>query len=220
MDVTTGMDEGLRSYMLAHGMEETPELRAIRELTHAKTKVPAMQISPEQGSLMQVMARALGVKRYLEVGVFTGYSALSVALALPDDGQVVACDVSEEWTSMAKPHWESAGVAHKIDLRLAPAADTLAGLVEEGQAGTFDMMFIDADKENYDRYYELGLKLVRPGGMIMIDNVLWGGSVIDSADQRDSTTAIRAINSKVKSDDRVWSTIIPVGDGITLAVRK
>ena len=220
MDITTGMGEGLRAYMLAHGMEETPELRTIRELTHEKTKVPAMQISPEQGSFMQIMARAIGAKRYLEVGVFTGYSALSVALALPDDGHVVACDISEEWTAMASPNWESAGVAHKIDLRLAPAADTLVQLVEDGDAASFDMMFIDADKENYDRYYELGLKLVRPGGMIMIDNVLWGGSVVDESDSRDTTQAIRAINTKIKSDDRVWSTIIPVGDGMTLAVPK
>lgn len=220
MDVTEGISPALRAYMLDHGTAETPELRAIREETQARTAFPAMQISPEQGAFMQLMARVMGVRRYLEVGVFTGYSTLAVALGLPDDGEIVACDVSEEWTAMARPHWQAASVAHKIDLRLAPATETLDALIAVGETARFDLMFIDADKENYDRYYESGLKLVRAGGLIMIDNVLWGGSVVDEDDERESTRAIRALNAKVKADDRVWSTIIPVGDGITLAVKK
>lgn len=220
MDVTEGVSPALRAYMLDHGVAETAELKAIREETHARTAIPAMQISPEQGAFMQVMTRAMGVRRYLEVGVFTGYSTLAVALGLPDDGEIVACDVSAEWTAMARPHWQAAGVDRKIDLRLAPATETLEALIRDGESGRFDLMFIDADKENYDRYYEAGLKLVRAGGLIMIDNVLWGGSVVRQDDERESTRAIRALNAKVHADDRVWSTIIPVGDGITMAVVK
>lgn len=220
MDITMGLDPALYDYLLARTLPETPELQSIREETHARTEHPVMQISPEQGALMQILARIMGARRYLEVGVFTGYSTLSVALALPDDGRIVACDISREWTDMARPHWERAGIDHKIDLRLAPASETLNGLLEQGQADSFDLMFIDADKENYETYYECGLKLVRPGGLILIDNVLWSGSVIRPDDKRETTVAIRALNDRVHDDDRVWSTMIPVGDGITLAIRK
>lgn len=220
MGETIGLSEPLTAYVCGHNLAETPELQRLREETHATTDIPQMQICPEQGAFMQVMVRALGVRRYIEVGVFTGYSALSVALAMPDDGRIVACDVSEEWTGMARRYWQQANVAHKLDLRLAPAADTLQSLIDGGEAGTFDLMFIDADKENYDTYYEQGLQLLRTGGMMMIDNVLWSGRVIDPGDTSETTTAIRALNDKIVTDSRVWPSMIPVGDGIMLAVKK
>ncbi len=220
MGDTIEINDELQAYLQAHTLPETNELKALREETHEKTAIPQMQICPEQGAFMQAMVRALGVRRYIEVGVFTGYSSLSVALAMPDDGRIIACDVSEEWTAMARPYWAKAGVAHKIDLRLAPATETLQGLIDAGESGTFDLMFIDADKENYDTYYEQGLKLLRPGGMFMIDNVLWQGRVIDKADQETTTAAIRAINDKIAGDDRVWPSMVPIGDGVMLAVKK
>ncbi|RMF09957.1 MAG: SAM-dependent methyltransferase [Alphaproteobacteria bacterium] len=220
MGNTIGLTASLRAYLQYHSVPETAELKALRAETRAKTEIPEMQICPEQGAFMRVMVRALGVRRYLEVGVFTGYSALAVALALPDDGRIVACDVNVEWTTMARRYWEKAGVANKIDLRLGPATETLQALIDDGETGTFDLMFIDADKESYATYYEQGLQLVRQGGMIMVDNVLWGGNVVDNSDRRKSTTAIRAINDRIAADDRVWVSMIPIGDGVTLAVKK
>ncbi|MEM9042667.1 MAG: class I SAM-dependent methyltransferase [Actinomycetota bacterium] len=179
-----------------------------------------MKIGADQGRILHWLARSISARRTVEVGVFTGYSALWTALALPDDGTLVACDVSEEWTSVARPYWEEAGVADRIDLRIAPALDTLDSLLADGGADEFDMAFIDADKSGYDAYYERCLQLVRPGGLIAIDNVLWGGAVADPSRNDEDTVAIRALNAKVTSDDRVDACLLPVGDGLTLARRR
>jgi predicted O-methyltransferase YrrM len=179
-----------------------------------------MQISPEQGQFMALLVHVLGARRTLEIGVFTGYSSLAVALALPEDGRVIACDVSEEYTSVARRYWREAGVEDKIDLRLRPALQTLNDLIALGQAGSFDFAFIDADKENYENYYERCLTLIRPGGLIAVDNVLWSGRVLDAADQDGDTNAIRAFNQKLLADDRVWLSLLPIRDGVTLACKK
>ena len=194
--------------------------RELRAHTLAATPAHRMQVSPEQGAFMQLLVKLLGARWTLEVGTFTGYSALVVAEALPDDGRVIACDVSEEWTSVGRPFWERAGVADKIDLRLKPAVDTLEELIASGDAGSFDFAFIDADKVNYDAYYERCLTLLRRGGVIGIDNVLWGGRVADERVRDDDTRAIRALNAKVNTDDRVDATMLPIGDGLTLAVKR
>ena len=170
-----------------------------------------MQITPEQGQFMQLLLRLTGARRTIEIGVFTGYSALITALALPEDGQVIACDISDEWTSLGRPYWQEAGVAHKIDLRLAPALETLNTLT-----GPFDFAFIDADKVNYDAYYERCLQLVRPGGLILIDNTLWHGDVINPAKQDADTLAIRALNKKLQADPRIDLSLLPLGDGLTV----
>lgn len=216
---TLNLNETLYGYLLRHGVRESAALAALRERTRP-LRAAGMQISPEQGALMALLVRLLGARRTLEVGTFTGYSALAVAEALPDDGQVVACDVSEEWTSIGRVAWQEAGQAHKIDLRLAPALETLDGLLDGGQAGTFDFAFIDADKGNYDGYYERALVLVRPGGLIAVDNVLWGGSVADEAVDDGDTEAIRALNRKIHADARVDPVLLPIGDGLTLARRR
>ena len=179
-----------------------------------------MQITPEQGQFMALLVEMLGAKRALEIGTFTGYSALCVARALPFDGRVVCCDISEEWTSVARRYWIEAGMASKIDLRLAPAAHTLEQLLKLGQGNNFDFAFVDADKENYDLYYEFCLKLVRPGGLIAIDNVLWHGDVADVRKQDIETIAIRQLNTKLHSDPRVTLSLVPIGDGLTLARRR
>jgi predicted O-methyltransferase YrrM len=211
------LDQRLYAYVLEHGTRETPAQRALREETHAKVSMAAMQIGPEQGQLMGLLTRLIGARRALEIGTFTGYSALAVALALPPDGQLVCCDVSAEWTAIARRHWAAAGVADKIELRLAPALDTLAALRRDGQDGRFDLAFIDADKPNYDGYYEACLSLVRRGGLIMIDNVLWSGRVIDPKDRTADTRALRALNRKLKDDQRIDLVMLPLGDGVTLA---
>jgi caffeoyl-CoA O-methyltransferase len=179
-----------------------------------------MQIAPEQGQFMQLLVELIGAKKTLEVGVFTGYSSLAVALALPPDGKVIACDISEQFTSIAREYWKEAGVANKIELNLAPAVKTLERLVAEGQQGTFDFAFIDADKANYDRYYESSLVLLRRGGLIAIDNVLWHSRVIDPSTNDEDTIAIRAINEKLHTDERVTLSLIPIGDGLTLARKR
>ncbi len=179
-----------------------------------------MQISAEQGQFLQLLIRMLGAKRTLEIGVFTGYSSLSVALALPPDGRIVACDVSEPWTSVARRYWREAGVEGKIELHLAPAVETLDRLLAEGAAGSFDFAFIDADKLNYDNYYERCLELVRRGGLIAVDNTLWHGRVVDDGDQTPDTLAIRAFNDKLHEDQRIWLSLVPIGDGLTLALKK
>jgi caffeoyl-CoA O-methyltransferase len=179
-----------------------------------------MQISPLQGQFMALLVQAIGARRCLEVGTFTGYSSLVVALALPADGKIVACDVSAEWTSIARRYWAEAGVQQKIDLHLAPALKTLDGLLADGQDGTFDFAFIDADKKNYDGYYERALKLVRPGGLITIDNVLWGGSVVDPRKRDADTAAIKALNRKLHGDTRISPSMLPIGDGLTIACKR
>ena len=207
----------LREYLWEKGMEEHPALTELR-LETAKLPQSMMQICPEQGALMANLIRLMSAKKTLEIGTFTGYSALAVALALPEDGQIIACDISEEWTAVGKKKWEQAGVAHKINLRLAPAVDTLDALLADGQEGSFDFAFIDADKTNYPAYYEKCLKLVRKGGVIAIDNVLWGGSVIDSERNDEDTKAIRKLNEFIANDKRVSLSMVPIGDGLTLAV--
>ena len=179
-----------------------------------------MQVGPEQGQFMALLVELMGARNALEVGTFTGYSALAVALALPEDGRLVACDVSEEWTAIGRRYWEEAGVAHKIDLRLAPAVETLDALLAEGRAGTFDFVFIDADKEGYDAYYERALELTRAGGLVVLDNTLWRGDVADPTISDVDTDAIRAINAKLAVDERVTLSLLPVGDGLTLARKR
>lgn len=179
-----------------------------------------MQIAPEQGQFMALLVQLLGATKTLDIGVFTGYSSLSVALALPPNGKIIACDVSEDDTAIARRYWRAAGVADKIDLRLAPALDTLDELLASGQAGTFDFAFIDADKRNYDAYYERSLQLIRPGGLIAIDNVLWAGRVADPQEQDNQTNTIRAFNEKLHHDERVTLSLVPIADGLTLALKR
>jgi len=209
----------LRDYLWEKGIEEHPALKELR-LETAKLPQSMMQICPEQGALMANLIRLMSAKRTIEIGTFTGYSALAVALALPEEGEIIACDISEEWTALGKKKWEQAGVAHKINLRLAPAVDTLDALLADGQESSFDFAFIDADKANYPAYYEKCLKLVRKGGVIAIDNVLWGGSVIDSERNDEDTKAIRKLNEFIANDKRVSLSMVPIGDGLTLAVIK
>jgi predicted O-methyltransferase YrrM len=217
--VQTAVAEGFTEYIRKVTLREPELLTRLRAET-AKLPMAMMQISPEQGQFMGLLMRLIGAKRTLEVGVFTGYSSISVALALPDDGAIVACDVSEEYTSMARRYWREAGVERKIDLRLAPAVETLDSLLAEGYAGTFDFAFIDADKENYDHYYERALKLIRAGGLIAIDNVLWHGKVLDESIQDADTRAIRALNQKLQSDERIALSLLPLGDGMTMACKR
>ncbi|OUL36688.1 SAM-dependent methyltransferase [Nostoc sp. T09] len=216
---TIGLDEQLYSYLLSVSLRESEILQKLRQET-ATHPQGTMQISPEQGQFMRLLIQLIGAKKTLEVGVFTGYSSLSVALALPADGKIIACDVSEEFTAIARRYWQQAGVADKIDLRLAPALETLDELLAKGQAETFDFAFIDADKENYDGYYERSLQLIRPGGLIAIDNVLWSGRIADPQIQDESTQAIRALNQKLRDDERVTLSLIPIGDGLTLALKR
>ena len=210
------LTNNLREYLWAKGMKEHPVLAELRQET-AKLPESVMQICPEQGALMANLIRLMSAKKTIEIGTFTGYSALAVALALPDDGKIVACDISEEWTSVGKKKWEQAGVGDKIDLRIAPALETLEGLMAEGQEGTFDFAFIDADKANYLDYYKMCLKLVRKGGVIAIDNVLWSGAVIQTDINDVDTVAIRELNDYLVHDERVALSMVPVGDGLTIA---
>lgn len=216
---TLQMDEQLLGYIREVGIREPKILKELRAETAILGDWSVMQISPEQGQLMSLLVEITGAKKFLEVGTFTGYSSLVCALAMPSDGRVVTCDISEEWTALARKYWQAAGVASKMDLRIGPAAETLGSLAASA-AGTFDLMFIDADKTGYDSYYELGLKLLRPGGLMLIDNVLWGGAVTDPSDHEPDTLAIRALNLKIRQDERVTHSLVPVGDGLTLARKK
>lgn len=216
---TISLDHQLYSYLLSVSLREPNVLLHLRQET-ANHPYGMMQIAPEQGQFMALLVQLIGAKKTLEIGVFTGYSALCVALALPPDGKIVACDVSEEYTSVGRRYWQAAGVTDKIDLRIAPALETLDRLLAEGQAGTFDFAFIDADKENYDGYYERSLQLIRPGGLIAIDNVLWGGRVADSQVRDKSTQAIRNFNQKLHEDERVTLSLVPIADGLTLALKR
>jgi caffeoyl-CoA O-methyltransferase len=206
--------DALYEYIVAVGTRET---RVQRELRAATRRLPmgGMQIGADQGALLQVLVRLLRAKRCIEIGTFTGYSALSVALALPANGKVVCCDVSEEWTSIARRYWKKAGVERKIELRLGPALETLAAL-----KGRFDFAFIDADKPNYWKYYERCLRLLRKGGLVAVDNTLWGGSVIRVGDRSESTLALREFNARLAKDRRVDIALAPIGDGLTLAVKR
>jgi predicted O-methyltransferase YrrM len=215
---TIHLSAALQDYIRSVGMREDADLAALREET-ASHPWARMQIGPEQGHLMALLVRLLGARKTLEIGVFTGYSSMVVAKAMGGAGKVVALDVSEEFTAIARRHWAKAGVAELIDLRLRPAAESLKALVAANESNSFDFAFIDADKANYDIYYEYALKLVRRGGLIAIDNVLWSGKVVDSTDQTADTVAIRALNQKIHSDARVDATVLPIGDGLTLALK-
>ena len=219
----TEVDDRLHDYILANSLREPEVLRRLREET-AGLPHAGMQIGPEQGQFMALLVELIGARRTLEIGTFTGYSALAVALALPADGRVVACDVSEEYTDVARRYWTEAGVADKIELHLAPALETLDRLLAPGpgggQAGRFDFAFIDADKVNYDGYYERVLSLLRPGGLAAIDNVLWSGKVVEAGPGDPDTQAIRALNAKLKHDSRVTISLLPLGDGLTLARKR
>ncbi len=215
LHVTDALIEYVRSV-------SSPEPEFMVRLRQETALDPAgrMQITPEQGLLLGMLVRVSGARRCIEVGVFTGYSALSVARALPADGQLIACDVCEAWTVIARKYWREAGLESKIDLRLAPALETLQGLIAGGEAGKFDFAFIDADKANYAAYYDLLMTLVRPGGLIAIDNVLWYGRVIDSRENDIDTLAIRSLNAKLAADRRIHLCMLPIGDGLTLALKK
>jgi predicted O-methyltransferase YrrM len=213
-----GLSPDLNDYIVKAHPPEHPVLRKLRQKT-GRMPMGAMQIAAEQGHFLAFLVRLIGARLTLEIGTFTGYSALAVALALPDNGKVTACDVSEEWTAIARAHWEEAGVANKITLRLAPALETLAALEKEGKPGRFDFAFIDAHKPEYDGYYEACLRLVRPGGLIVFDNMLQGGRVTDRSDRSEGAAAIRALNARIARDDRVDAVLLPVGDGMTLARR-
>ena len=216
---TLNMDARLIEYLREVSVRDDDVLRRLREETDAHER-GAMQISPEQGQVMALLVRLLRAKKCLEIGTFTGYSALSVARELPDEGVLVCLDISDEYTSIARRYWAEAGVADRIDLRVAPALESLAELDVEWQRNTFDFAFIDADKANYEAYYEHCLRLVRPGGLIAVDNALWGGSVADPDDDREDTVAIRALNAKIHGDDRVTPALLPIGDGLMLAVKR
>lgn len=216
---TISVSDALYRYILDVSLREAPVLRKLREETAEHPKAQ-MQISPEQGQFMAMLVKLMAARRCIEVGVFTGYSSLSVAMALPKDGQIVACDVSEEFTAIARRYWAEAEVEHKIDLQLAPALETLDELLEDEKQNQFDFAFIDADKANYSAYYERVLKLLRPGGLVAVDNTLWSGSVIDRNDESEDTVAIREFNEMVFADDRVDISLLPLGDGLTLARKK
>lgn len=214
-----GLDERVYEYLLNVSLREADSLRRLREET-AAMPLAIMQIAPEQGQFMALLVELTGALRCIEVGVFTGYSSLAVALALPADGHITACDISEEFTAVARRYWAEAGVDHKIDLRLAPALETLDALIAEGGAGTYDFAFVDAEKSEYGDYYERLLTLLRPGGLILIDNVLWSGRVADPEIQTADTVAIRAFNEKLKRDERISLSMLPVADGLTFARKR
>ena len=216
---TIVLNDALYEYLLSVSVREPDVLCRLREET-AKMPQHNMQISPEQGQFIALLVELTGSRKCLEVGTFTGYSTLSVALALPEDGQIVACDISEEFTSRAKPYWQEAGVAGKIDLRLGPALETLDALIADGESGAFDFAFIDADKVNYQGYFQRALDLIRRGGLILVDNVLWSGAVVDPARDDEDTEAIRAFNQARAGDPRISLSLVPIGDGLTLARKR
>jgi caffeoyl-CoA O-methyltransferase len=213
------LTESLYDYLLSVSLREPDLLRQLREETAVRPEA-RMQIAPEQGQFMGLLARLMGARRCLEIGVFTGYSSLAVALALPEAGRIVACDVSEQWTAVARRYWAAAGVAHKIELRLAPALETLAQLRAAGETGTYDFAFIDADKESYLAYFECALDLLRPGGLIAVDNTLWSGRVADPGNAEADTVALRHFNEHLHRDERIDLSLVPIGDGLTLARKR
>ncbi|PSR02691.1 MAG: methyltransferase [Bacteroidetes bacterium SW_8_64_56] len=214
-----GLPDELHEYLLSVSLREPDVMQRLRTET-AEHPRSEMQIAPEQGQFLRFLVRLIGVRRSIEVGVFTGYSALAVAMELPPTGTLVACDVSEEYTGVARRYWVEAGVADRIDLRIAPAEETLSALLEDGQDGTFDFSFIDADKETYDTYYEQSLKLLRPGGVIALDNMFRGGRVTDPEVEEESVRAIQRLNEKLRGDERVHLSMLPLADGVTLAMKR
>ncbi len=218
---TLGLTEALYEYVLAHGVREPELLVRLRAETDRLGKPARMQISPEQGQLMAFLVELIGARRGLEIGTFTGYSALACALALPPHGELVVCEINDSWLEIAGRYWAEAGVASRITVRRGPALATLDAMtIEEGEAGRFDFAFIDANKDDYDGYYERCLQLVRPGGLILLDNMLWRGAVADPADQDAATVALRALNEKLYNDPRISLALVPIGDGLTLARRR
>ena len=215
---TLNLDDNLYDYLLAHSLRDHPEQAALREATRTHPH-GGMQISPEQGQFMQLLVKLIGARRTIEIGTFTGYSALTVALALPADGKILACDISDAYTSIGRPYWQRAGVADKIELVLAPAAQTLDTRIAAGEAGHYDFAFIDADKAGYDGYYERCLQLVRTGGLIAFDNTLWGGDVAKPGGDAD-TLALKTLNDKLHRDERIDVAMLPIGDGLTLARKR
>jgi caffeoyl-CoA O-methyltransferase len=214
-----GLTDQVYDYLLRNSLREPAILRELREET-AADPLANMQIAPEQGQFMALLVSLLGARNILEIGVFTGYSSLAMALAMPADGRIIACDLSDAWTSVARRFWDRAGVGDRITLRLGPAMDTLNTLIATGESGQFDLAFIDADKTGYDGYYERCLELLRPGGLILIDNVLWGGQVADPENTDPDIVAIRALNAKIQCDSRVTSCLLPLADGLTLAMKQ
>lgn len=216
---TFTLSDELYAYLLSASLREPEILRRLREETATHPRA-GMQIAPEQGQFMALLVTLMGARKCLEIGVFTGYSSLCVALALPPEGRITACDVSAEWTATARRYWAQAGVAEKIELRLAAAIDTLDALIRTGHSGSYDFAFIDADKESYLSYYERCLTLLRPGGLIAVDNTLWSGKVADSNNEDTDTVALRRFNSTLRDDERILLSLIPIGDGLTLAIKK
>lgn len=216
---TLNLDDRLYAYLQATSLREPELLQRLRTET-AQLPMARMQISPEQGQFMALLAELIGAKKAIEVGTFTGYSSLAVMLAMGSEGRMVCCDVSDEYTRIARRYWQEAGVAERITLKLAPALETLDALLANGEAGSVDFAFIDADKASYDAYYERCLQLLRPGGLIALDNVLWGGAVADPTDQDESTLALRALNAKLHRDERISLSLVPIGDGVTLARKR
>ena len=218
-NTTIGLSDELAAYVIKVGTREPEVLARLREETAALPQ-HGMQIAPEEGAFLAMLVELTGARRCIEIGTFTGYSSTAVALALPEDGQLVCCDVSEEWTSLASRYWHEAGVAGKVDLRVAPAVETLDRLLADGEEASYDFAFVDADKTGYDGYYERLLRLVRPGGLIALDNTLWGGAVLDQDAEDEDTRAIQALNAKLAADERITLCLLPVADGVTLARRR
>lgn len=218
-NVSVGLAPDLHAYLVEHGVREPDILRRLREET-ADLPQHNMQIAPEQGALMALLVGLIGARRCIELGTFTGYSSLAVALALPADGEIVCCDVSEEWTSVARRYWSEAGVADRVDLRLGPALETLDDLTAGGASGTFDFAFIDASKREYPDYHERILRLLRQGGLAVYDNVLWDGDVIDESKTDPDTVGVRRLNDRLLADERVSISMIPVADGLTLVQKR
>ena len=211
--------QSLYGYLLDNSLRDDPLLRQLREQT-AQDPLARMQIAPEQGQFMALLVKLTGARRVIEVGTFTGYSSLCMARALPEDGYLLCCDVDDYWTGIARQYWRKAGIEDRIDLKLAPAVDTLQQLLDQGQQGSFDLTFIDADKENYDRYYEQSLELIKPNGLIIFDNMLWSGRVADPDHNDIDTMSLRELNRKLHQDERVDISLIPMADGITLARKR
>lgn len=216
---TISMTEALSDYLLSVSLREPPLLARLRQET-ARDPMSRMQIAPEQGQFMRLLAELLGVRRAIEVGVFTGYSSLCIAEVLPEDGRLLACDVSERWTAVARRYWQEAGVEHKVELCIGPALHTLDARLEAGEEGAYDFAFIDADKEGYLPYFERCLRLLRPGGLVCVDNTLWDGAVADPTDQSLDTVALRAFNKALHADERISLSLVPIGDGLTLARKR
>ena len=212
---TLSIDDRVYDYLLSVSLKESDLLKQLRAET-AAIEFSEMQIAPEQGQFMALLVKLIAARRALEIGTFTGYSSISIASALPQGGELVCCDDSDEWTLVAKKYWQQAGLEDRIDFRLGDAGKTLQALVDEGQAGTFDFIFIDADKQNYPLYYELSLNLLRAGGLMAVDNTLWSGDVADPENMEPGTRAIRRFNEILKQDERVEISLVPIGDGLTL----